>query len=149
MWYCSRMDATNQLICMEEAGIITDAQLLKFKQIINKLPTSQGDLLSIIAAALLGGSSSLMVTGTPVAVDQYTSSNESDPQPLMYIPDDATSALVSVHGNNIIFRTDGGVPALETGHFAAQGSNFLVNDLANFRFCSTSAVDAVIFVSYY
>jgi hypothetical protein len=141
------MDATTQLKCVEAAGLITGQHLQNLTAIANRLPTSVGDLLAIIASAMIVGNSGT-IGGTPLDTESVTSHDDTDSMGLD-VPAGASSALVSVHGNNIIFRTDGVAPATNAGHFAAQGSNFVVNDLANFHFVAASTTDATIFVSYY
>ena len=143
------MDAYNQLKCMKDNGVITDAQFSQLAGLINSLPSSQGGLLQVIAAAslvTLDGSGSF--SGTPIGTQSLMSTDTTDVKSLT-VPAGATRAVISVHGNNIIFRTDGGAPALNTGHFAELGSNFIAGSLSNFKYVSTSTTDAYIFVSYY
>jgi hypothetical protein len=145
----SRMDAYNQLKCMKDKGIITDAQFDLLAGLINSLPTSNGDLLQVIAAAsLVSLDGSGNFAGIPIGTESLMSTDATDVKSLT-VPTGATRAVVSVHGNNIIFRTDGGAPAANTGHFGELGSNFIVGSLSDFKFVSQSTTDAYIFVSYY
>lgn len=135
------------LTCMEVAGVITESQRVRMVQLARTLPETDNGLLQIIAAALLmGGTESYH--GTPIAVQSLMSTDTADVKSLT-VPAGATQALVSVHGNNIIFRTDGGAPAANTGHVAEANSNFSIGSLTDFKYISTSTTDAYLFVSYY
>lgn len=141
------MSVFNQLECLEAKGLITGSQLAQVKKIAAGLPSSQGDLLAIIAAGTLAKSEDVMLSD-PIGVESILSSDATDVKTLT-VPAGASRAIVSVHGNNIIFRLDGGTPALLTGHFAESGKNFTIGSLSNFKFVSESTTDATIFVTYY
>lgn len=141
------MSVFQQLECLETKGFITDGQLNRIRSIAANLPTTQADLLAIIAAGSLVGQEDIAL-GEPISVQSITAADASDIQALT-VPTGATKAVISVHGNNIIFRLDGGSPALLTGHFAEVGRNFTIGSLESFKFVSVSATDATIFVTYY
>jgi len=144
------MDAINNLKCLEAAGSIDGAQLSKMTAILKGLPTSLSDLLAIIAASALSTNSgtSALLESVPVGIESVDSDNATDVTHLT-IPAGATTAVISVHGNNIIFRADGGTPAALTGHFADQGSNFSIGNLANFKFVAATALKATLYISYF
>lgn len=141
------MSVFNQLECLESKGYITNGQMSQMKKIAASLPSTASDLLAIIAASSLMKSEEVMLN-SPLGVQSITSTDTVTIGSLT-VPADATRAIVSVHGNNIIFRLDGGNPALLTGHFGEKNRNFVIGNLADFKFVSESTTDAVIFVTYY
>lgn len=148
------MDSIKALTCLESAGVITPAQLQAMKNVIGKLPHNEGALLEIIAAATIAGgpTASLLMTGTIIDTDGLIVDlpiEDGMPSQLIDIPEGATRAIISVHGNNIIFRTDGGPPLNSNGHFAAQGSNFEIGKLSQFRCVAASATSAYLFITYF
>lgn len=143
------MDAYHQLKCLKDKGTITDAQFNVLANLVNSLPSSNGELLQVIAAAsLVSLDGSGNFAGIPIGVQSLMSTDATDIKSLT-VPAGATRAVVSVHGNNIIFRTDGGNPAANVGHFGELGSNFVIGSLDNFKFVSQSTTDAHAFISYY
>lgn len=150
---CNVMDAINQIKCLEAKGLISSDVADDLIKIIAALPDSIAGLLQVmIALQITGGPVDSMPPNEPVLGVQSIFSTDTATPVTLTIPAETTKALISVHGNNIVFRTDGGTPAPNVGHFAAQGSNFMLTLpalLAAFKFVSTSTVDAYIFVTYY
>jgi len=142
------MSLFNQLKCLETKGLITDAQKNRISQIAAGLPSSDGDLLRFIAAlSLINVDDDNILGESPIGVQSITSTGTSDVKSLT-VPAGATRAIISVHENNIIFRTDGGTPAADVGHISEVGRNFIVGAISSFKFVA-SAADSVIFVSYF
>jgi hypothetical protein len=139
-----------QLACLAEKGYITEAQRDQLGKILASLPTSQADLSALMASvALIQLDASGVFHSAPVGVESLTSSDTADIKTLT-VPTGATRAIVSIHGNNIIFRTDGANPAVGVGHYGTFGENISIGgSLSDFKFISTSTTDATIFVSYF
>jgi hypothetical protein len=137
---------TNFFTCMEAAGIITESQRARLTQLARSLPETDNGLLSVIAASLLMGDAE-SYHGTPISTQNIASTGIGDVKSLT-VPTGATTALITVHDNNIIFRTDGGTPADNTGHIALANANFSVGSLSDFKFASASGT-ANLFVSYF
>lgn len=138
---------TNIFTCMEARGIITESQRMRMTQLASTLPETDNDLLKTIAAILLmGGEESYH--GTPIGVEALTSTDTVTVEALT-VPTGATRAIISIHGNNIIFRTDGGTPAPNVGHVGEINANISIGSLEDFKFVSQSTTDAFIFVSYF
>lgn len=150
MLHCGMSDPSSLIRCLAEAGLITDAQATQLIKVLVKLPSSPQDLQAIMASvALIQLDGSGIFSSAPVSVQSITSSDTADVKTLT-VPEGATRAIVSIHGNNIIFRTDGGVPAAGAGHYGTLGDNITIGgDLSAFKFISASTTDAIIFVSYY
>jgi hypothetical protein len=105
-------------------------------------------LLRLIAAlAIINADDDNVLGEAPISVQSITSTGPTDVKTLT-VPSGATRAIVSVHENNIIFRTDGETPAANTGHISEAGRNFMVGAIASFKFVA-SAANSVIFVSYF
>jgi len=141
------MNLHDQLSCLEAAGLITDSQMNQMQKVASKLPSSQADLLALIAASALTQTEDMLLS-TVIGTQSLTSSDTADVKTLT-VPADASRAIISVHGNNIIFRMDGGTPAANTGHFGEKNKNFMIGSLSSFKFISESTVDAIVFVTYY
>ena len=139
---------TETFTCMETAGLITESQRAQLAKVATRLPQNEQDLLQVIAAATLSNVQSEQYYGTPISVQSLTSSGTGDVKTLT-VPAGATKAIVSVFTNNIIFRVDGGLPAAATGHTATSGSNISIGSLSDFKFISSIAGNASIFVSYF
>ena len=141
------MSVFKQLECLEAKGLIQDGQMDRVKRIAASLPTTQADLLAIIAATSLVESADDLLS-LSMGTQQVLSSNSADVKSLNP-PSGATRAIISVHENNIIFRLDSGIPSPSMGHFAEKEKNFTIGALNDFKFISVSETDAVIFVTYY
>lgn len=132
----------DKIQCLVDQGILTRDQadqIIRFSQ----LPQGTSELLSIIAASQLSSIDNFSSpVGTQTITVNSTTSQALTPQ--------GTKAIVTPYGNSAIFRTDGGAVTTTTGHFLAQGSNFVVNDLQEFRFCAASSgFDVTLYVTYY
>lgn len=139
-----------QLECLEAKGLITDSQRAQLAKIMSSLPSNPGDLMAILTSvSMIQLDGSGIFNSAPISSQSITSSDTVDIKTLT-VPTGATRAIVSVHGNNIIFRTDGSDPTTTAGHYGTLGENFTIGgDLSQFKFISTSTTDATIFVSYY
>lgn len=141
------MDIFASIQCLEDQGLITPEQSTLYHQIVAALPSGSDPLLALLVAQGIMNSQGIIVPEEPsIGNESIESEDDTDPQALT---PQGGSAVVTVFGNNIIFRTDGGTPAQDEGHFAAQGSNFRVTRLSDFSFTAASATPATIFVSYY
>lgn len=144
------MDIFSQLTCLESKGVITDSQMQALTIAAASMPNSQTDILRLIAASMISSSGQNdLFSGSPLGVESITCPDTTTVMALISIPEGATRAIVSVHGNNIIFRIDGSNPAVNVGHYGELGSNFLIGSLADFKAISQSSTDAVLFISYY
>jgi len=143
------MDIFSSLDCLTADGTMGPGQSQEIKAVAKSLPENPTELLKLIAAsALAGGSQSGSFSGTVLGTQSVTSTDTVSVGTLT-VPAGASRAVVSVHGNNIIFRLDGGTPALNTGHSAVVGSNFGIENLSDFKFISISTTDAILFVTYF
>lgn len=132
----------DKIQCLVDQGVIGQEQADNIIR-LSQLPQGTSELLTIIAASSL---SSMNNFGTPVGTQSITV-NSSTSQALT---PQGSKAIVTPHNNSAIFRTDGGAVTTTAGHFLAQGSNFIVNDLDNFRFCAASSgYDVTLYVTYY
>lgn len=142
------MDAFSSLECLVFKNTISNDHSNSLKSIIASLPTSEGDLLQFISANLILNNESVgVMQGEPIGVQSITSTGPADVKSLT-VPTGARRAIISVHQNNIIFRIDAGVPAVNVGHSSSVGSNFSIANLDKFRFVS-AAGSAVVFVTYF
>lgn len=138
-----------QLDCLVASGAIADDTAAQVKKMLSVVQSSgdKNPLLTSIQLVNLGTSG--VFSGTPLSTQSITSTDTVDVKTLT-VPEGATNAIISIHGNNIIFRTDGGTPSSGNGHYGTLGENFTIGgDLSQFKFVSTSTTDGVIFVSYF
>ena len=140
------MSLINQLECLEASGLITNAQLSRIKKVSMGLPNAEADLLTIIAAVALSKEENLLM-GTPLGTQSISSTGTVDVKTLT-VPAGATRAVVSIHTNNIIFRTDGVAPILTGANVGLVNTSISIGNLSGFKFAGQAAT-AAIFVTYY
>lgn len=138
------------LECLEAVGVITDSQMNEMKKIAGKLPSTVADLLAIIASASLSNSNDAPnpFLGESVESEAASSTGATNIHSLAAIPEGATMALITVSGNNIIYRIDGEDPVANESRIAVKDSSFKVMNLSKFKFASQSGT-SYIFVEYY
>lgn len=142
------MDA-NKIQCLVDKGILSQDQA-DYILSLSQGPQGTSALLTIIAASLLGSSNN-SIYGDPIGT-QSIADVDSTTSTALTPTTGASRAVVTPFNNSALFRLDGGAPnaSTNTGHFLAQGSNMVVTDLVNFRFCSASSgSDVTLYVTYY
>lgn len=142
------MDIFSSLECLDTKDIISSEQSQALKKIAGLLPSSVAELMQVIAAISLSRQNNdNSFTANPIGSESITSTGIADIK-VFNTPLNSRRAMITVFDNNIIFRFDGGNPAMNTGHFSSVGSNFLISGLSDFKFISFTG-SATIFVTYF
>lgn len=137
------------LECLLAKGLITQEQYNQLLQIAIALPSDPSAVLALLTAlALIPEDSPVPQAYAIIGTDLIESDDDESPQ-VLTVPEGALYAIVTPHENNIKFRLDGEDPTGFNGHFAAQGSNFRIDELEDFVFASYEETSAFLFVSYY
>lgn len=137
--------------CLATSGAVSENYAQALKNVSKNLPTTEKDLLAIIAAALLLRPGGVSFAGPVLGDETIYSTGVDDPQSLT-VPVGATRAYITVVENNIIYALDGSVPTGLNGHPLALGESIMIDGaatLADFQFDSTTADQAVIYVTYF
>lgn len=143
--------------CLLDAGVITTDQASALSKTIAFLP--RGQELDALSAALLvsgmgasndgGGDEGDNGSGGGEVISGNSSETivSDNPTDVKQLSTGATRALVTPLTNNIIFTIDGSNPSATSGHFAAQGSNFIVSP-DSFKFISFDSVGVSLYATY-
>lgn len=146
------MNSVQSIQCLLDKGLITEGEAQDYKDIAGALLGVQTqDLLAILIALQLRSLSGADSFDDEIlGVESITSTDTVDIQGFDTVPVGATYAMVTVSGNNIIYREDGANPTSPSGgNYQLINTKFRVDDLAAFKFISTSTTDAILFVTYY
>lgn len=138
------------LACLVDKGYVTDAQRDNIAQIATNLPNDTVGLLkALVATSINNIGSTGFTTNPPLATDSVTT-DDTTPEPFPTPPAGAKRAIVTPHGNSIIFTLNGDDPTPTSGHYIPEHENVEIPNIENFKFIAADGSAAVnLYVAFY
>lgn len=133
------MTATDSLNCLLEKGLISQAQYnaaIKFAAITQDL----------------GVIFSLSGVGRPISMTSLDNIDETTPKSFSDIPESSIKAVLTAHGNDVIFTVTGDDPSSSLGHIMKEGINytFTIQELKDAKFIALdNSSNATISATFY